>query len=185
MTWFLFKDEMEQKIEEASNGPLSESSRENVTWKREVLYRGKTSKYERIADPSNGEAFWCAVLSLPWHASTNHVATEEKLNMIGSACIRDTDKAHIVKLLDNSQAPVLSKLQCDHLRVCQMIRQRLGNGYTCTPIGFRSWSWVWESKMILKMPIELGCQVRADSPLLLFYVEESTSKGLSKRMKEA
>lgn len=61
--------------------------------KIEVLYRGKTSKYARIVDPSNGEAFWYAVLSLPWHESTNHVATEENLNMIGSACIRDTDKA--------------------------------------------------------------------------------------------
>lgn len=108
MTWLLFKDEMEQKIDEASNGPLAESTRENVTRKIEVLYRGKTAKYARIADPSNGEAFWCAVLSLPWHASTNHVATEEKLNMIGTACIRDTDKAHIVKLLDNSQAAVRS-----------------------------------------------------------------------------
>lgn len=102
MTWLLFKDEMEQKIDEASNGPLGESTREKVTRKIEVLYRGKTSKYARITDPANGEAFWCAVLSLPWHVSTNHVATKEKFNMIGSACIKDTDKAHIVKLLDNS-----------------------------------------------------------------------------------
>lgn len=108
MTWLLFKDEMEQKIDEASNGPLAESTREKVTRKIEVLYRGKTSKYARIADPSNGEAFWCAVLSLPWHESSNHVATEEKLNMIGSACIKDTDKAHIVRLLDNSQSAVRS-----------------------------------------------------------------------------
>ncbi|KAI5059044.1 hypothetical protein GOP47_0025363 [Adiantum capillus-veneris] len=81
MTWLLFKDEMEKKIDEASNGPLVES---------------------------NGDAFWCEVLSLPWHASTNHVATEEKLNMIGFVCIRATYKIHIVKLLDNSQAEVRS-----------------------------------------------------------------------------
>lgn len=111
MTWLLFKDKVEEKIDEASNGPLSKSSRENVTRKIEVLYRGKTSKYARIADPSNGEAFWCVVLSLPLHASTNHVAIEEKLNMIGSACMRDTDKDHIVKLLDNSQAAIVRSLE--------------------------------------------------------------------------
>ena len=36
------------------------------------------------------------------------MAIEEKLNMIDFACIRYIDKAHIVKLLDNSQAVVQS-----------------------------------------------------------------------------
>lgn len=61
MTWLIFKDEMENKIEEARKG-MDEASKEKVIRKTEVTYRGKTSKYVRIADPANGEAFWYAVL---------------------------------------------------------------------------------------------------------------------------
>ncbi|KAI5065026.1 hypothetical protein GOP47_0019721 [Adiantum capillus-veneris] len=110
MTWLLFKDEMEQKIEELAKG-MDETSRAKVIKKMEITYRGKTSKYARIADPANGEKFWCATLSLPWHEPSVHIATEEKLNMIGNACIIDVDKAHIVKLLDSSQVSIRS-LEC-------------------------------------------------------------------------
>ncbi|KAI5067571.1 hypothetical protein GOP47_0018099 [Adiantum capillus-veneris] len=110
MTWLLFKDEMEQKIEELAKG-VAETGRAKVIKKMEITYRGKTSKYARIADPANGEKFWCATLSLPWHEPSAHIATEEKLNMIGNACITDADKAHIVKLLDSSQVSIRS-LEC-------------------------------------------------------------------------
>ncbi|KAI5074355.1 hypothetical protein GOP47_0010316 [Adiantum capillus-veneris] len=107
MTWLLFKDEMEQKIEELAKG-MDETGRAKVIKKMEITYRGKTSKYARIADPANGEKFWCATLSLPWHEPSAHIAIEEKLNMIGNACITDVDKAHIVKLLDSSQVSIRS-----------------------------------------------------------------------------
>ncbi|MCO5595071.1 hypothetical protein L7F22_049108 [Adiantum nelumboides] len=57
MTWLLFKDEMEQKIEELGKG-MDEICRAKVIKKMEITYRGKTSKYARIADPTNEEKFW-------------------------------------------------------------------------------------------------------------------------------
>ncbi|KAI5067919.1 hypothetical protein GOP47_0016264 [Adiantum capillus-veneris] len=104
------QDEMEQKIEELAKG-MDETGRAKVIKKMEIPCRGKTSKYARIADPANGEKFWCATLSLPWHEPSAHIATEEKLNMIGNACITDVDKAHILKLLDSSQVSIRS-LEC-------------------------------------------------------------------------
>lgn len=64
-------------------------------------YRNKTAKYARIIDPSNGDAIWSAVLQLPWHEPNNHIAIEEKLNIIGSTFISDMERARIVKMLDH------------------------------------------------------------------------------------
>ncbi|MCO5580709.1 hypothetical protein L7F22_034579 [Adiantum nelumboides] len=56
MAWLLFKDEMEQKIEELAKG-MDVIGRAKVIKKINITYREKTSKYARIADPTNGEKF--------------------------------------------------------------------------------------------------------------------------------
>ncbi|KAI5081598.1 hypothetical protein GOP47_0001341 [Adiantum capillus-veneris] len=106
MTWLIFKDDMEQKIEDQPKGLLIDDkcSRDKIIRNMETLYRGKTSKFARIANPSNGEQYWNVVLSLPWHEPSTHIATEEKLNMIRSSIISDSNKAQIVRMLDNHNA---------------------------------------------------------------------------------
>lgn len=96
---------MEMKIEDKAKG-MDVDGRAKVIREVEILYKNRVGKFARIADPANGEYFWCAVLSLPWHAAGTHIATEEKLNMIGAAQVRDEDKAFLVRMLDNSQASI-------------------------------------------------------------------------------
>lgn len=81
---------------------MDQVGKDRVIRNVERTYRNKTAKYACITDPSNGDAFWRVVFALPWHEPCNHIATEEKLNMIGSALISDVDRARIVKMLDNS-----------------------------------------------------------------------------------
>ena len=97
--------EMEQRIEDKAKGKDA-AGRTKVIREIETLYKNRVGKFARIADPTNGECFWHAVLSLPWHAPGTHIATEEKLNMIGATCVRDEDKAYLVRMLDNCQASI-------------------------------------------------------------------------------
>ena len=73
---------MEQRIEDKSEGKDA-AGRTKVIREIETLYKNRVGKFACIADPANGECFWHAVLSLPWHAPGTHITIEEKLNMIG------------------------------------------------------------------------------------------------------
>lgn len=109
---------MEQIIDDKTK-LLQESAKKKIIKEVEGRFRTRVGKYARIADPANGQAFWRAVLSLPWHAPGSHIATEEKLNMIGAASVSDKDKAYLVRMLDNSQSGIreLEYLPTDKAKV--------------------------------------------------------------------